>query len=48
MNSLRVFVERVPGRIFGPKRDDVTGGRRKQRIEKLHSFTLTYSVALQP
>jgi hypothetical protein len=26
---LRVFVERVLRRIFGPKRDEVTGGWRK-------------------
>jgi hypothetical protein len=28
-HRLRVFVNRVLGRIFGPKRDEVTGGWRK-------------------
>jgi hypothetical protein len=37
-----VFENRVLRRIFGPKRDEVTGGLRKQHNEelpKLHSST---------
>jgi hypothetical protein len=34
-HRLRVFENRVFGRIFGPKRDEVTGGRRKLH-EELH------------
>jgi hypothetical protein len=33
---LRVFENRVLRRIFGLKRDEVTGGLRKLRNEKLH------------
>jgi hypothetical protein len=29
---------RVPGRIFGPKVDEVTGGWRKLHNEKLHNL----------
>jgi hypothetical protein len=31
-----VFENRVPRRIFGPKRDEVTGGWRKLHNEELH------------
>jgi len=31
----RVFKNRVPRRIFGPKRDEVTGEWRKLHIEEL-------------
>jgi hypothetical protein len=31
-----VFENRVLRRIFGPKRDEVTGGWRKLHNEKLH------------
>jgi hypothetical protein len=31
-----VFENRVLGRIFGPKRDEVTGGWRKLHNEELH------------
>jgi hypothetical protein len=34
--GLRVFENRVLRRIFGPKRDKVTGGRRKPYNEKFH------------
>jgi hypothetical protein len=34
---LRVFENRVLRRIFGPKRDEVTGGRRKVHNEELHN-----------
>jgi hypothetical protein len=30
---------RVVERIFGPKRDEVTGGWREQRNEVLHNFS---------
>jgi hypothetical protein len=33
---LRVFENRVLRRIFGPKRDEVTGGWRKLHNEELH------------
>jgi hypothetical protein len=35
-HRLRVFENRVLRRIFGPKRDEVTGGWRKLYNEKLH------------
>jgi hypothetical protein len=39
-HRLRVFENRVLRRIFGPKRDGVTGGRRKLHNEGLHKFIL--------
>jgi hypothetical protein len=33
-----VFENRVSRRIYGPKRDEVTGGRRKRHNEELHSL----------
>jgi hypothetical protein len=35
---LRVFENRVLRRIFGPKRDEVTGGCRKLHNEELHGL----------
>jgi hypothetical protein len=35
---LSVFENRVPRRIFGPKRDEVTGGRRILNNEELHDM----------
>jgi hypothetical protein len=35
-HRLRVFENRVLMRIFGPKRDEVTGGWRKLHNEELH------------
>jgi hypothetical protein len=35
---LRVFENRVLRRIFGPKRDEVTGEWRKHRNEELHDL----------
>jgi hypothetical protein len=35
---LRVFESRVLRRIFGPKRDEVTGGWRKLHNEELHGL----------
>jgi hypothetical protein len=37
-HRLRVFENRVPRRIFGPKRDDMTGGWRKLHNEGLHNL----------
>jgi hypothetical protein len=36
---LRVFENRVLGRIFGPKRDEVTGEWRKLHNEELNNCT---------
>jgi hypothetical protein len=43
-HRLRVFENRVLRRIFGPKRDEVTGGWRKLRSEKLHNFYFLPSI----
>jgi hypothetical protein len=37
-HRLRVFENRVLRRIFGPKRDKVTGGLRKLHDEELHGL----------
>jgi hypothetical protein len=37
-HRLRVFENRVLRRIFGPKRDEVTGEWRKLRNEELRDF----------
>jgi hypothetical protein len=37
-HSLRVFENRVLRRIFGPKRDEVKGDRRKLHNEELHKL----------
>jgi hypothetical protein len=37
-HRLRVIENRVLGRIFGPKRDEVTGGWRKLHSEELCNF----------
>jgi hypothetical protein len=37
-HKLRVFENRVLRRIFGPKRDEVTGGWRKLHNEDLHGL----------
>jgi hypothetical protein len=37
-HRLGVFENRVLRRIFGPKRDEVIGDRRKLRNEKLHNL----------
>jgi hypothetical protein len=37
-HRLRVFENRVLRRIFGPKRDEVTGDWRKLHNEELHNF----------
>jgi hypothetical protein len=39
-----VFENRVLRRIFGPKRDEVTGGWRKLHNEELHGFYSSPSI----
>jgi hypothetical protein len=41
---LRVFENRVLRRIFGPKRDEVTGGWRKLHTEELHDLYYSPSI----
>jgi hypothetical protein len=41
---LRVFENRVLRRIFGPKRDEVTGGFRKLHNEELHNLYSSPSI----
>jgi hypothetical protein len=38
---LSVFVNRVLRRIFGPKRDEVTGERRRLHNQELYALLLT-------
>jgi hypothetical protein len=37
-HRLRVYENKVPRRIFGPKRDEVTGGWRKLHNEELRDL----------
>jgi hypothetical protein len=43
-HRLRVFENRVLRRMFGPKSDEVTGGRRKLRNEEPHDFNSSPSI----
>jgi hypothetical protein len=43
-HRLRVFEKRVLRRIFGPKRDEVTGGWGKEHNEELHSLYSSPSI----
>jgi hypothetical protein len=43
-HRLRVFENRVLRRIFGPKRDEVTGGWRKLHNEDLHGLYSSCSI----
>jgi hypothetical protein len=43
-HKLRVFENRVLRRIFGPKRDGVTGGWRKLYNEELHNIYFSLSI----
>jgi hypothetical protein len=43
-HRLRVFDNRVLRRIFGPKRDEVTGGWRKLHNEELHNLYSSPSI----
>jgi hypothetical protein len=40
----RVFENRVLRRIFGPKRDEATGGWKKLHNEELHYFYSSLSI----
>jgi hypothetical protein len=46
-HRLRVFENRVLRRIFGPKRDEVTGERRKLHSEELHILYSSPSIIRQ-
>jgi hypothetical protein len=46
--GLRVFENRVLRRIFGPKRDAITGGSRKLHNEQLHNLNSLPSVLTMP
>jgi hypothetical protein len=43
-HRLRAFENRVLRRIFGPKRDEVTGGWRKLHNEELHNLYSSPSI----
>jgi hypothetical protein len=43
-HRLRVLENRVLKRIFGPKRDEVTGGRRKLHNEVAHNLYSSPSI----
>jgi hypothetical protein len=43
-HRLRVFENRVLRRIFGPNRDEVTGGWRKLHNEELHNLYSSPSI----
>jgi hypothetical protein len=43
-HRLRVFENRVLWRIFGPKRDEVTGDWRKLQNEELHNLYTSPSI----
>jgi hypothetical protein len=43
-HRLRVFENRALRRIFGPKRDEVTGGWRKLHNEELHNLVFSPSI----
>jgi hypothetical protein len=43
-HRLRVFENKVLRRMFGPKRDEVTGGWRKLRNEELHDLYSSPSI----
>jgi hypothetical protein len=42
--SLRVFENKVLRRIFGPKKDELTGGWRKLYNEELHNLYTSQSI----
>jgi hypothetical protein len=43
-HRLKVFEKRMLRRIFGPKRDEVTGGWRKPHNEMLHNLSSSPSI----
>jgi hypothetical protein len=46
-HRLKVFEITVLRRIFGPKRDEVTGEGRKLRVEELHKLYLSPDIIRQ-
>jgi hypothetical protein len=46
-HRLRVFENRLLRRIFGPKRDEVTGERRKLHTEELHNLNSSADIIRQ-
>jgi hypothetical protein len=42
---LKVFQNRVPSRMFGPKRDEVTGECRKLHNEELNDLYCSHNIA---
>jgi hypothetical protein len=44
LRKLRVNENRVLGRTFGPKRDEVTGGWRKLYNDELRNFYLSLNI----
>jgi hypothetical protein len=46
-HRLRVFENRVLRRIFGPKRDEVTGGWRKLHSEELYNLYTSPNTIMQ-
>jgi len=42
---LRVFESRVLGRMFGPKRDEVTVERRKLHDEELNNIYMPHQIS---
>jgi hypothetical protein len=46
-HRLRVFEIRVLRRLFGPKRDEVTGGLRKEHNEELRTLYASPSVLIK-
>jgi hypothetical protein len=46
-HRLRVFENRVLRRIFRPKRDEVTGERRKLHSRELHNLCLSPDIIMQ-
>jgi hypothetical protein len=43
-HTVGIFEDRVLRRIFGPKRDEVTGGWRKLHNEELHNLYFSPSI----
>jgi hypothetical protein len=43
-HRLKVFENKVPGRIYGLKTDNVRGGYRKVRAEELHNLYSSPSI----
>jgi hypothetical protein len=43
---MRVYEERVPRTILGPKREEVTGGWRRLRNEELHNLYASLNIIM--